>query len=65
MSALWIRDGDKLCLRDKPEDYGKILESDGIYPETVKVEFADEAIIEFRQMSPTLYMFWKVIKESV
>ena len=60
--SLFIRDGDKLCLKDKPEDFLEIKSSDGLYPETVICEDAEGVKLEFGQVSPFLYMFRKEIK---
>lgn len=62
--SLWIREGDKLCLRDKPEDFLKIIKTDGCYPETVECEDAAGCILEFRQWSPHLYVFSRIVSKG-
>jgi hypothetical protein len=57
-SALWIRKKNRLQPKDS-NDYLKIVKSNGIYLETVVCQDNVGFQIEFRQVSPSYYLFSK------
>lgn len=53
--SLWRRNGDKLYLKDKPDDFLAIVSSNEEYPETLALKDASGFQLIGHQVAPNLY----------